>query len=403
MNEISTANGAGRYEIRLKGHLEARWAAWFDGLTLTTCSDGTTTIHGPVVDQSALHGLLQRVRDLGLPLISVTRSRSTARTSPILCHQPSPAEPAPTQQSKENDMTTTAPTMKPTPPKRVPMSSLRKTSLTAGVFYLITFVSIPTLFLYGPVKDPNYIVGAGPDTQVLIGGLLEIIVALAGIGTAVTLYPVIKRQNEGVALGFVAMRTLEAATIFAGVVSLLSIVTLRQAGAGPEALVTGQVLDAQYHWTFLLGQALLPGHQRPAAGLADVQVAPRAPDPAGAGPHRSAHHLRLRRREVLRCLRRAVRVVRARRPPDRRVGVLARRLPDRQGLQALRHHRRDDRRHPGHRPQLTGPSGWGRSQPVGRPHPDDRVDWSGRRAPPVCVEVVAVGTSVGASLPPVHL
>lgn len=73
MSERSTANEAGRYEIRLKGHLDNRWATWFDGLTLTTCSDGTTTIHGPVVDQSALHGLLQKVRDVGLPLISVTR------------------------------------------------------------------------------------------------------------------------------------------------------------------------------------------------------------------------------------------------------------------------------------------------------------------------------------------
>jgi hypothetical protein len=73
MKDISTVDGAGRYEIHLKGHLDNRWAAWFDGLTLTTCSDGTTTIRGPVVDQSALHGLLQRVRDLGLPLISVTR------------------------------------------------------------------------------------------------------------------------------------------------------------------------------------------------------------------------------------------------------------------------------------------------------------------------------------------
>ncbi len=155
-------------------------------------------------------------------------------------------------------MTTTAPTTKATGTKRS-MSSLRKTSLTAGVFYLITFISIPTLFLYSPVKEPNYIVGSGPDTQVLIGGLLEIIVALAGIGTAVTLYPVIKRQNQGVALGFVSMRTLEAATIFAGVVSLLSVVTVRQSGAGPAALVTGQVLTTQYHWTFLLGQALLPG------------------------------------------------------------------------------------------------------------------------------------------------
>ena len=61
----------GRYEIRLKGHLDTRWAAWFDGLTLTHHSDGTTVIHGPVADQAALHGLLQKTRDLGLPLISV--------------------------------------------------------------------------------------------------------------------------------------------------------------------------------------------------------------------------------------------------------------------------------------------------------------------------------------------
>jgi hypothetical protein len=61
----------GRYEIRLKGHLGARWAAWFDGLTITRDSDGTTIIHGPVADQAALYGLLQKTRDLGLPLISV--------------------------------------------------------------------------------------------------------------------------------------------------------------------------------------------------------------------------------------------------------------------------------------------------------------------------------------------
>ena len=62
---------AGHYEIRLKGHLDARWAAWFDGLTITRDSDGTTIIHGPVADQAALYGLLQKTRDLGLPLISV--------------------------------------------------------------------------------------------------------------------------------------------------------------------------------------------------------------------------------------------------------------------------------------------------------------------------------------------
>jgi hypothetical protein len=62
-----------RYEIRIKGHLAARWATWFDGMTLTADSDGTTVLEGPVVDQSALHGLLRKVRDIGLPLLSVTQ------------------------------------------------------------------------------------------------------------------------------------------------------------------------------------------------------------------------------------------------------------------------------------------------------------------------------------------
>ena len=64
---------AGRYEIRLKGHLDPRWGAWFEGLSLSHESDGTTIVRGPVPDQAALHGLLQRVRDVGLPLVSVIR------------------------------------------------------------------------------------------------------------------------------------------------------------------------------------------------------------------------------------------------------------------------------------------------------------------------------------------
>ena len=138
------------------------------------------------------------------------------------------------------------------------MTPLRKTALVAGVFYLFTFVSIPTLALYGPVHDPGYIAGPGPDTGVLVGGILEMIVALAGIGTAVALFPVLKRQNEGVALGFVASRTLEAATIFVGVAFLLAVVTLRHAGAGADALVTGHALVALYDRMFLLGGSFMP-------------------------------------------------------------------------------------------------------------------------------------------------
>jgi hypothetical protein len=75
MSDTSTGNhnGAGWYEIRLKGHLDSRWAAWFDGLSLTHDSDGTTGISGPVLDQAALHGLLQKVRDVGIPLVSVAQ------------------------------------------------------------------------------------------------------------------------------------------------------------------------------------------------------------------------------------------------------------------------------------------------------------------------------------------
>ena len=94
---------------------------------------------------------------------------------------------------------------------KIPMTSTRKTALVAGVFYLITFVSIPTLALYGPVKNHrDWILGSGCHTGVLVGGFLEVIVALAGIGTAVALYPVVKRQNEGFALGFVTSRVIEA-------------------------------------------------------------------------------------------------------------------------------------------------------------------------------------------------
>jgi hypothetical protein len=143
--------------------------------------------------------------------------------------------------------------------KRAPMDSARKISLAAGVLYLLTFVSIPTLFLYDRVKtDPAYIAGPGADTFVILGVVLEIIVALACIGTAVALFPMVKKQNEGLALGFVGARILEAAAIFAGVVALMSIVALRQTGVGAEGLVTGQALLAQYSWTTLLGQGMIP-------------------------------------------------------------------------------------------------------------------------------------------------
>src|SRR5437870_13609261 len=142
--------------------------------------------------------------------------------------------------------------------KELQMSPLRKTAFAAGALYLLSFVSIPTLFLYNPLRASNYILGHGSNTGIIVGAILEMIVALAGIGTAVALFPVVKRQNEGVALGFVGTRTLEAAGTFASVACLLTVVTLRQEGAGASALVTSHALVALYDRLFLITQSFIP-------------------------------------------------------------------------------------------------------------------------------------------------
>jgi hypothetical protein len=139
---------------------------------------------------------------------------------------------------------------------------MRKTALVAGVLYLITFLSsIPAVFLLDPVvSNPNYIIGAGADTQVTFGAFLDLINALACIGTAVALFSVVKRQHEGLALGFVTTRIFEAAVIVIGVVSILSVVTLRQAAAaGGDAaslVPAGQALVAVRDWTQVIGPGM---------------------------------------------------------------------------------------------------------------------------------------------------
>lgn len=150
--------------------------------------------------------------------------------------------------------------------QRIRWDSTRKLAFVAGTFYLITFLaSIPAVVLLGPVLDnPDYIVSSGADTRVLWGGLLDVVTALACIGTAVALFPVVKRQNEALALGFVTSRMYEAALIMIGVVSILAVVTLRQdlagaAGTDSTALVTaGRSLVAVRDWTFLLGPGVAP-------------------------------------------------------------------------------------------------------------------------------------------------
>ena len=147
------------------------------------------------------------------------------------------------------------------------MSSTRKTALITGVLFIITIVfSIPGALLYGALlNDPNYTVGPGADTQVALGALFEIIVAVANIGTAVTLFPILKRQNEGVALSYVASRVVESTIIAVGIITVLSVVTLRQDFAGRASadasafLAASAALVALHGWTFLLGPGLLAG------------------------------------------------------------------------------------------------------------------------------------------------
>ena len=152
-----------------------------------------------------------------------------------------------------------------TPEAIRPTDPMRRTSLAAGILYLLTFVSVPTLALFQPVRErADFVLGGGSDTGVLWGAFSEVVVALAGVGTAVVLYPVAKRVSETAAIGFVTSRVLEGALIIVGVVSVLSVVTLRHDVAGTSGadeaslLTTGHTLAASYDWTFLLSQSLLP-------------------------------------------------------------------------------------------------------------------------------------------------
>jgi hypothetical protein len=144
------------------------------------------------------------------------------------------------------------------------VDSTRKTALAVGVLFILTFItSIGGVVAYGPVlSDPNYVTGAGADTRVLLGAFLELLLIITNIGCAVVLFPILKRQNEGLALGYVAARLVECTFILIGILSLLAIVTLRQTATATDAgslLTIGKTLHAIHDWTFLLGPGFADG------------------------------------------------------------------------------------------------------------------------------------------------
>jgi hypothetical protein len=160
-------------------------------------------------------------------------------------------------------MTITAPA--PTRTDSAP-DPTRNHARAAGIFYLLTFVSsIPALILIGPVlHDADFVTGAGQDTRVLWGCLLDSVNALTAVGSAVALYPIVKRQNGSMALGFVTSRLIEAAVVMIGVVSLLAVVSMQQDFAGASTsdttslTTTANALVDVRNWTFLLGPGLMP-------------------------------------------------------------------------------------------------------------------------------------------------
>ena len=147
------------------------------------------------------------------------------------------------------------------------MSPERKLAIATGILFFITHVtSVAAIVLYQPVLNhPGYVLGNGAaNSRILLGGLLEVILAAAVVGTAVTLYPVVSRHNKALAMGYVGLRTLEAGIIVTGIVSLLAVVSLQHDVAGTAAnaatlTAVGKALVAVHNWTFIVGPGLVCG------------------------------------------------------------------------------------------------------------------------------------------------
>jgi Domain of unknown function (DUF4386) len=169
----------------------------------------------------------------------------------------------------------------------MPSAEQQQRARIVGVLFVLTFITaIAGLILYDPVlNDADYILGDGADTRVTLGALSEILLAITGIGTAVVLWPIVRRQSETLALSYVASRVMESGVIVVGLISLMSVVTLREdfAGTGADAgslTVAGESLVAIHDWTFLLGpgfcvgvNGLVLGYLMYRSGLVPRQIA----------------------------------------------------------------------------------------------------------------------------------
>jgi hypothetical protein len=222
------------YQIRIKGHLGHQWTDWFEGLTITLEEDGDTLLTGPVADQAALHGLLKKVRDLGLPLISV---------SPVQFN-----ETHSYRSIKEKEMNTTKGSPHGTNKSITGLDpklklSFRKIAVITGVIFIIATVVVFVADALTPgLTGTDYLTRfSAHANQVAAGAFAYLVSAFASAGIAIAMYPVMKGSNAGLALGSVVFRALEAVFYMVEVVILLSLLTLGQqfttAGAADRTLL----------------------------------------------------------------------------------------------------------------------------------------------------------------------
>jgi len=217
------------YQIRLKGHLGSQWTDWFGGLTITLEEDGDTLLTGPVVDQAALHGLLKKVRDLGMPLVSVNRVQFN--------------ETHPYRSKKGEKMNTI---------KGSPHGTNRKTAIIVGVLFIIGTVAgiLSVVFTGSILSDPNYLIKVSENqNKIVTAALFVLTMGLALAMVPFVIFPVLKKHNEILALGYVVFRgALETVTAIAMVINWLFLLILSReyVAAGAPVASNFQALGAVF-------------------------------------------------------------------------------------------------------------------------------------------------------------
>ena len=203
------------YQIRLKGHLDSQWTDWFEGLTITLEEDDDTLLTGPVVDQAALHGLLKKVRDLGMPLISVSQVQFN--------------ETQPYRSKKEKKMNTT---------EGNPHGTDRKTAAIIGVLFIIGTVTGTIAAIIGkPILDaPDYLTNiSANESQIVIVTFLVFLMGVACAGIGMALYPIMKKYSTGLAIGVVGFRVAEGILEIIGGAITIGLLALSQEFAKASA------------------------------------------------------------------------------------------------------------------------------------------------------------------------